>query len=221
MENHGFPFAKRWPLLRERIEALKTIWTEHEASYSGEFINFDRIISNPKPFQNPHPPILMGGATKSSLRRVAHYCDGWIPIDALLKEPSQMVKKLYHLVKSEGRDPQKLLLSVFCQLNKDLETLKIYEDAGFNRAIIALPNRAYDETLQIEANEKLKPILSKINMVMAMAEAKNDFAVDFIKSVDKYVRNNYRITKKQMEGLNKVYKRVSENLFKGDENETK
>ena len=81
---------------------------------------------------------------------------------------------------------------------------------------------AYDETLQIEANEKLKPILSKINMVMAMAEAKNDFAVDFIKSVDKYVRTNYRITKKQMEGLNKVYKRVSENLFdKGDNNETK
>jgi len=156
MENHGFPFAKRWPLLRERIEALKTIWTEHEASYSGEFINFDRIISNPKPFQNPHPPILMGGATKSSLRRVAHYCDGWIPIDALLKEPSQMVKKLYHLVKSEGRDPQKLLLSVFCQLNKDLETLKIYEDAGFNRAIIALPNRAYDETLQfIDGYQKL------------------------------------------------------------------
>ena len=75
---------------------------------------------------------------------------------------------------------------------------------------------AYDETLQIEANEKLKPILSKINMVMAMADAKNDYAVDFIKSVDKYVRNNYRITKKQMEGLNKVYKRVSEDLFNDD-----
>ena len=79
----------------------------------------------------------------------------------------------------------------------------------------------YNETLQIEAKEKLKPILSKINMVMAMAEAKGDKAVDFIKSVDTYVRNNYRITKKQMEGLNKVYKRVSDNLFeKGDNDET-
>ena len=75
----------------------------------------------------------------------------------------------------------------------------------------------YDETLQIEANEKLKPILSKINMVMAMAEAKNDKAVDFIKSVDNYVRTNYRITKKQMESLNKVYKRVTEDLFKDKE----
>ena len=83
-------------------------------------------------------------------------------------------------------------------------------------------NPLYNEELREKADEKLKPILSKINMVMAMAEAKGDNAVDFIKSVDTYVRNNYRITKKQMEGLNKVYKRVSDNLFdKGDNNETK
>jgi hypothetical protein len=82
-------------------------------------------------------------------------------------------------------------------------------------------NPLYNKELREEADEKLKPILSKINVVMSMAEAKNDKAIDFIKSVDKYVRTNYRITKKQMEGLNKVYKRVSENLFKGDENETK
>ena len=82
-------------------------------------------------------------------------------------------------------------------------------------------NPLFNEELRLEADKKLKPILSKINIVMAMAEAKGDKAVDFIKSVDEYVRNNYRITKKQMEGLNKVYKRVSENLFKGDENETK
>jgi len=78
-------------------------------------------------------------------------------------------------------------------------------------------NPAYNEELREEADKKLKPILSKINMVMAMAEAKGDRAVDFIKNVESYVRTNYRITKKQMEGLNKVYKRVSEDLFnKGD-----
>ena len=83
-------------------------------------------------------------------------------------------------------------------------------------------NPLYNEELRLEADKKLKPILTKINMVMAMAEAKGDRAVDFIKSVDTYVRNNYRITKKQMEGLNKVYKRVSDNLFdKGENDETK
>ena len=77
----------------------------------------------------------------------------------------------------------------------------------------------YNEDKRQEAEAKLKPIISKINMVLAMAEAKNDKAVDFIKNVDLYVRKNFRITKKQMEALNKVYKRVTEDLFdKGDEN---
>ena len=78
-------------------------------------------------------------------------------------------------------------------------------------------NPHFNEDVREYQEAKMKPILSKINMVMAMAEAKGDNAVDFIKSVDTYVRNNYRITKKQMEGLNKVYKRCSEDLFKGDE----
>ena len=75
----------------------------------------------------------------------------------------------------------------------------------------------YDETLREEADKKLKPILGKINVVRAMAEGKDDYSVDFIKDVEKYVRNNYRITKKQMAGLNKVYKRLTEDLFDKDE----
>ena len=82
-------------------------------------------------------------------------------------------------------------------------------------------NPSYNEELREEAETKLKPIISKINMVLAMAEAKNDRAVDFIKNVDLYVRRNFKITKKQMEALNKVYKRVSENLFEGGENGNK
>ena len=77
----------------------------------------------------------------------------------------------------------------------------------------------YDETLQIEAREKLQPILAKINIVKVMAEAKNDYSVDFINDVELYVRSKYRITKKQMAGLNKVYKRLSDNLFEGDKDE--
>ena len=78
-------------------------------------------------------------------------------------------------------------------------------------------NPKFNDVLRIEQEAKLQPILSKINVVLAMAEAKNDKAVDFIKNVDNYVRTNYKITKKQMEALNKVHKRVSEDLFKGDE----
>ena len=78
---------------------------------------------------------------------------------------------------------------------------------------------AYSEVLRIEANEKLQPILGKINVVKAMAEAKKDYSVDFITDVERYVRSNYRITKKQMAGLNKVYKRLTEDLFEGDKDE--
>ena len=80
-------------------------------------------------------------------------------------------------------------------------------------------NPLYNEELREEADKKLQPILGKINVVRAMAEGKDDYSVDFIKEVEKYVRNNYRITKKQMAGLNKVYKRLTDNLFEGDKDE--
>ena len=79
----------------------------------------------------------------------------------------------------------------------------------------------YNPLKEVEAKEKLKPILGKINVVLAMAEAKNDKAVDFIRNVQDYVKTNFKITKKQMEALNKVHKRVSEDLFEGDKDETK
>ena len=78
----------------------------------------------------------------------------------------------------------------------------------------------YNENVRKMEEVRLEPIMGKINVVLAMAEAKNDKAVDFIKNVQSYVKTNYRITKKQMEALNKVYKRVSEDLFnEGDKDE--
>lgn len=74
-------------------------------------------------------------------------------------------------------------------------------------------NPNFNEDIRLEAEEKLRPILEKIAMVERLAEQKNDRALEFIQNVKEYVKNNYRITKKQMAGLNKVYKRVSEDLF--------
>ena len=80
-------------------------------------------------------------------------------------------------------------------------------------------NPKFNPVLQIEAEAKLKPILEKIAMVEKLAESKNDKALEFIQNVKQYVKNNYRVTKKQMEALNKVYKRCGEDLFKGDDND--
>ena len=76
----------------------------------------------------------------------------------------------------------------------------------------------FNDNVRIMEEVRLQPILEKIAMVEKLAESKNDKALGFIQNVKNYVKTNYRVTKKQMQGLNKVYKRCSEDLFKGDEN---
>ena len=77
-------------------------------------------------------------------------------------------------------------------------------------------NPRFNDDVRVEQEAKLKPILEKIVMVEKLAEQKGDRALEFVRNVKEYVKNNFRITKKQMAGLNKVYKRVSEDLFKGE-----
>src|ERR671937_1020459 len=80
MENHGTDPHRRFSLMRERIEAMKAIWTEDEASYHGEHVEFERIWSWPKPVQKPHPPILVGGSGQKVIDRVLRFGDEWMPI---------------------------------------------------------------------------------------------------------------------------------------------
>ena len=79
-------------------------------------------------------------------------------------------------------------------------------------------NPNFNEDVRQSEEARLKPILEKIAMVEKLAEQKGDRALEFVQNVKNYVKTNYRVTKKQMQGLNKVYKRCSEDLFKGDEN---
>ena len=74
----------------------------------------------------------------------------------------------------------------------------------------------FNPELQKEAEAKLQPILEKIAIVERLAESKNDKGLEFIQNVKQYVKTNYRVTKKQMEALNKVYKRCGEDLFKDE-----
>jgi probable F420-dependent oxidoreductase len=144
MENHGTPFPRRWQVLRERIEAMKAIWTQEEASYNGEFVRFERIISYPKPVQKPHPPILFGGATAQGRQRVVNYCDGWIPIDVLLDDLPQAIADLQHRAEAAGRDPATIPISVFAFEVPTADQLKRYQDIGVERVVIVSPRRMAD-----------------------------------------------------------------------------
>ena len=79
VENHGTPFDRRFGVMRERAEAMRAIWTHDEASYHGRHVDFERIMSWPKPVQSPHPPLWVGGTGERVLDRVLRYGDGWFP----------------------------------------------------------------------------------------------------------------------------------------------
>src|SRR5665213_2541598 len=79
MADHGTEFDSRWKLMRERVEAMKAIWTEDAAEYHGEMVDFGPMWCWPKPIQVPHPPILLGGSGPNVLKRAVAYADGWMP----------------------------------------------------------------------------------------------------------------------------------------------
>ena len=156
MENHGYPFKHRWKLLHERIQAMKAIWTEKEASYSGEYINFENIISYPKPTQTPPPPVLMGGATDMSLKRVARYCDGWMPISGRPQSggPSlqEKIAMLRRQAEEAGRDPASINITTFRGPDwsqPEPDAIRRLEEAGVDRVIFGLPSAKRDTVLPI------------------------------------------------------------------------
>jgi len=146
MEHHGTQFKSRWRLLRERVLAMKEIWTKDEAEYHGEFVNFDKIWSLPKPVQKPHPPVLMGGDGPTTFDRVAEFCDGWMPIMRPGRNPVEKIPALHERLKRAGRDPRSVPVSIFFAPPKkqDLDALAA---AGVSRAIFGLPSESREAVL--------------------------------------------------------------------------
>ena len=77
--NHGIDPRVRWRVFSERMRAMETIWSSEEATFHGEYVNFDRIWSWPKPVQQPRPPVLLGGDYSAAIERVIEFCDEWMP----------------------------------------------------------------------------------------------------------------------------------------------
>jgi probable F420-dependent oxidoreductase len=146
MENHGTNPATRRTLMKERIEAMKAIWSREEAEYHGRFVNFDKIWSYPKPAQKPHPPILMGGQGSKALRGVIEYCDGWMPIPARIENLANQVNALRRQAEQAGRDPKSISITVFWGRN-DQAAIDQYEKAGAERVIFLLPPAPRDTVM--------------------------------------------------------------------------
>jgi probable F420-dependent oxidoreductase len=155
MEHHGTAWTSRWRLLRERVLAMKKIWTEREASYHGEFVHFDKIWSDPKPIQKPHPPIIVGGDGEKTFDRVVEFGDGWMPIMRPHTGPVEKIPALRERLKNAGRDPKSVPVSIFFASPKR-EALDALSAAGVTRAIFGLPSEARDAVLpRLDAYAKL------------------------------------------------------------------
>jgi probable F420-dependent oxidoreductase len=137
MANHGTEPESRFALMRERIEAMKLIWTEDEASFHGDHVDFDAIWSWPKPVQSPYPPVLMGGNSGAALQRAVDVADGWMPNpETRMRVLAERVMDLQRRAEEAGREP---LPVTFYGVKPDPDSLAAYEKAGVNRAIFYLP----------------------------------------------------------------------------------
>ena len=136
MRNHGTDPRTRFTLMRERVEAMKAIWTQDEPEYHGRFVDFDPIWSWPKPLQRPHPPVLVGGAGEKVFERVLAYGDEWFPNRVQSPEAlGKRIAELQGLAAAAGRDP--VPVTVF-GARPEARLLDRLRDAGATRALFLL-----------------------------------------------------------------------------------
>lgn len=155
MENHGVAYATRWKVLRERILAMREIWTQEEAEFHGEYVDFDKLWAYPKPKQAGGPPILLGASSKYVYKRIAEYGDGWFPIYQSADRAAasgaldyadgiQRTKAAWDAAGREG-DPD---FSIF-GVGPDKGIVEGLIEDGFTRLVFALPPADADKVLPL------------------------------------------------------------------------
>jgi len=140
MADHGTEFRTRFKLLRERVEAIKAIWTQDEAEYHGDLMSFGPMWSWPKPVQKPHPPILLGGSGPKVLERVVRYADGWMPNRG---NAIERIPELQELARAAGRGP----IPVSFYPKPEASEIERLAAAGVERCIYYVPPDGRDQAL--------------------------------------------------------------------------
>ena len=141
MAHHGTRFGTRFALMRERVEAMKVIWSQEKASYSGRYVAFSEMVARPKPVQKPHPPVIVGGAFPFGARRAIAWGDGWLPHASrpAYGDVLNTLPDFRRMAAEAGRDPDSLPVTVYGP-PEDADRLARYRDAGVVRAVFALPS---------------------------------------------------------------------------------
>jgi probable F420-dependent oxidoreductase len=152
MRNHGVDYRSRYLLLQEQVSAMKKIWSEEEAEFQGNHINFSKLRAFPKPAQTPHPPIIAGGgAGPKSLDFIANHCDGWMPILGYPEWPGIKagIADLHQRTSAIGRNPDSIELTIFCWSPPDTQTIEEMAECGIKKIILSLEAKTQDEALPL------------------------------------------------------------------------
>ena len=142
-------FKSRHKIARERIEAMKVIWTQDTAEFHGEFVSFDPIATWPKPVQRPYPPVIVGGAFPYGARRAIRYGDGWVPHASRPEygDVSDFLPRFHQMVREAGREVSSLPVTMF-RVVEELDRLRHYREIGIARVVITLPSAGANEVVQ-------------------------------------------------------------------------
>jgi len=149
MADHGTTdFKGRWKLVRERVEAMKAIWTQEQPEYHGTLVDFPPMLSWPKPVQKPYPPVIVGGAFPYGARRAIGYGDGWLPHRSRPQygDVSDFLPQFHKMAEDAGRDPATIPVTLF-GVPRDLALLRHYRDIGIARVVISLDSAAAEVVL--------------------------------------------------------------------------
>jgi probable F420-dependent oxidoreductase len=148
MGHHGTVFKTRFAKLGEQVRAMKNIWTQDVAEFQGQHVSFEPIWCWPKPAQQPHPPVLLGGESSYTLQRVVDYCEGWFPRS---RQPELVTKGMIELQEraaKAGRSMQTISVSVF-GMPGEAALLDTYRAADVTRCILRLPSEGRDTILPL------------------------------------------------------------------------
>ena len=149
MADHGTTdFKGRWKLARERVEAMKAIWTQETPEYHGSLVDFGPMHAWPKPVQKPHPPVIVGGAFPHGARRAIAYGDGWVPHGSRPQygDVGQFLPDFYRMAREAGREPASLPVTLF-GIPADLDKLRYYRDAGVARVVVSFDSAGAEAVL--------------------------------------------------------------------------
>jgi len=150
MADHGTVYKTRFSLMRERLEAMKAIWTQSKPEYHGEFVDFGPMMTWPKPIQKPHPQILVGGNFPHGARRALAFGDGWMPLAAMpsYDDAADFLPRFRQMAAEAGRDPGSVPVQ-FNNVPEDADRLARYRDLGIVRVVVGLPSAPAGEVLPL------------------------------------------------------------------------